>query len=436
MKNLLLYARLFDRHGIRHLRACGIIPKACFLWICLFLFNPQGLRAQSKQVFQMDEKFIDQQLGLAANQLRILASSTPLGKFPQTFEQGKLRFSNSSWWCSGFFPGSLLLVSEGTKDESLKELALRKLPDLEGEQFNKGTHDLGFMLFCSFGNALRLSNDTAAYLPILRNGAESLSSRYNAKTKTIRSWDHGSWKFAVIIDNMMNLEFLTQLSKITGDPTYKDIAISHANATIKHHFRKDNSTYHVIDYNPLDGTVLSKKTHQGAFDESSWARGQAWGLYGFTMLYRETGLKSYLKQAQKIADFVLSHPNMPKDLIPYWDFDFDKISTASKIYAKRELRDASAAAIMASALLELAQYSKGKSAKRYFTSAESMLKTLSGSTYFAKEGELGGFILKHSVGALPLQGEIDVPLTYADYYYVESLLRYQRLLRGESIIKF
>ncbi len=436
MKTIFLCTYTWFVPSYKHLLLKKIYFQVAVLLLLLWILPAMKLSAQATHGYQMDAKFIDQQLALSSKQAKILANFTPQDKFPKTFEHGKLRFSNSSWWCSGFFPGSLLLLSEGTNDESLKELAIKKLAALEQEQFNKGTHDLGFMLFCSFGNALRLTKDSAAYVNILKNGAESLSSRYNPNTKTIRSWDHGSWKFAVIIDNMMNLEFLTQLSKITGDPKYRDIAITHANTTIKNHFRKDNSTYHVIDYDPNDGTVLSKKTHQGAFDESSWARGQAWGLYGFTMLYRETGIKSYLKQAQKIAKFMLSHSNMPEDLIPYWDFDQDKISQDSKIYAKRELRDASAAAIMASALLELAQYTKGKTAKLYLTTAEKVIKTLSGSDYFAKEGEVGGFILKHSVGALPLNGEIDVPLSYADYYYIESLIRYQRLLRGEPIIKF
>src|SRR5690606_10886947 len=156
-------------------------------------------------------------------------------------------FSNSSWWCSGFFPGTLLLLAEETNDQTLFEHALNKLSYLEKEQFNKGTHDLGFMLYCSFGNALRLTQDSAKYVPILVNGARSLASRYNANTKTIRSWDHNTWQFPVIIDNMMNLEFLLEVAKFSSNPALAEVAVAHANTTLGNHFRADHSSYHVID---------------------------------------------------------------------------------------------------------------------------------------------------------------------------------------------
>ncbi len=383
----------------------------------------------------LSKEFIQQQLDAAAKQIKVLVNETPAEKFPKTFENGKEVFSSSSWWCSGFYPGTLLYLYEGTKDEGLLKKATEKLTYLEKEKNNKGTHDLGFMLFCSFGNALRLTGDTQKYEPILSTGANSLASRYSPVTKTIRSWDHGSWQYPVIIDNMMNLEFLTQVSKMTGDKKFYDIAVAHAETTLKNHFRKDYSSYHVIDYDKKTGKAIGKKTHQGAFDESAWSRGQGWALYGYTMMYRETKKKEFLKQAQQIAKYILSNPNMPADLVPYWDFDKDKIAQSDKMYPNKDLRDVSAAALYASALLELSQYTKGSEAVNYFNKAEIILKNLSKAPYLAPYGQNGGYILQHSVGALPLNSEIDVPLTYADYYYVEALVRYQRLLSGEPMIK-
>ncbi|QRY58023.1 glycoside hydrolase family 88 protein [Sphingobacterium siyangense] len=383
----------------------------------------------------LSKAFIQQQLDAAAKQIKVLANETPTEKFPKTFENGKEVFSSSSWWCSGFYPGTLLYLYEGTKDEGLLKKATEKLTYLEKEKDNKGTHDLGFMLFCSFGNALRLTGDTQKYGPVLSTGANSLASRYSPITKTIRSWDHGSWQYPVIIDNMMNLEFLTQVSKMTGDKKFYDIAVSHAETTLKNHFRKDYSSYHVIDYDKNTGKAIGKKTHQGAFDESAWSRGQGWALYGYTMMYRETKKKEFLKQAQQIAKYILSNPNLPADLVPYWDFDKDKIAQSDKMYPNKDLRDVSAAALYASALLELSQYTKGSEALNYFEKAETILKNLSKAPYLASYGQNGGYILQHSVGALPLNSEIDVPLTYADYYYVEALVRYQRLLAGEPMIK-
>lgn len=407
--------------------------KICLLAIAVCVTSLSF--GQGRLTFGLTEDFIDQQLKEASDQIKHLAQATPDDKFPKTFENGEQKFSNSDWWCSGFYPGTLLYLYEGLDDTDLLDLAKQKLTHLEKEQHNKGTHDLGFMLYCSFGNALRLTGDSAAYKNILLTGANSLASRYHEKQKAIKSWDWGSWHYAVIIDNMMNLEFLTQVSKISGDPGYRDIAMTHANTTIKNHFRKDFSSYHVVDYDEHTGEVLAKKTHQGAFDESAWARGQGWALYGYTMMYRETGNKEYLKQAQKVAEFIFTHPAMPDDLIPYWDFDKDKIGIDSKMYINKDLRDVSAATLYASALLELSQYVKGKAGKGYQKWAETILRNVSSAPYKAKSGENGGYILKHSVGALPLNSEVDVPLSYADYYYVEALVRYKRLLAGEPVVK-
>lgn len=386
------------------------------------------------QDYSLSKEFINRELLDASKQIKILDAQTPPDKFPKTFENEQQKFSNSSWWCSGFYPGTLLYLYEGTGDRYLLTQAEKKLAHLKQEKDNKSTHDLGFMLFCSFGNGLRLTGDSSAYKDVLVTGAESLASRYNDMQKVIKSWSWGNWNYAVIIDNMMNLEFLTQLSKITGNPKYRTIAINHANTTLKNHFRPDYSSYHVVDYDKDTGDVIAKKTHQGASDESAWARGQGWALYGYTMMYRETGDKAYLERAKKVADYILNHPNLPADLIPYWDFDYDKIPKDSKFYGQRMLKDVSAAALYASALLELSQFVEGKRGENYLSKAEAIIKNLSTSPYKASFKDNGGYILKHSVGALPLASEVDVPLSYADYY-VEALVRYKRLLEDEPIIK-
>ncbi|MDP4240377.1 MAG: glycoside hydrolase family 88 protein [Bacteroidota bacterium] len=336
--------------------------------------------------------------------------------FPQTYDKAaqKLVTSNSGWWCSGFYPGSLFYLYELTGDTVLYQEANRLLVPLAKEQFNVTTHDLGFMMYCSFGNANRL-HATPEYKQTLLNSARSLASRFNPTVGCIKSWDSKPGDFLVIIDNMMNLELLFWATKVTGDSTYAKIAITHANTTMKNHFRPDYSSYHVINYNPQTGVVQQKRTAQGYSDGSAWARGQAWGLYGFTVMYRETHNPKYLKQAMHIAGFILHHPRLPKDMVPYWDFDAPNIPMAP--------RDASAAAVMCSALLELQQYAPRKLSETYLKAAETMFNSLSSDIYRAKPGKTGGFILDHSTGNLPNHSEVDVPLSYADYYYLEAMKR-------------
>jgi hypothetical protein len=225
--------------------------------------------------------------------------------------------------------------------------ALRSTSLLEKEKNNTGTHDLGFMMGCSYGNANRIA-PKSEYTEILLTSARSLSTRFNPKVGCIRSWDSKSGDFIVIIDNMMNLELLFWATKVSGDSSFYKIAVTHANTTIKNHFRSDNSSYHVLNYDEQTGVVKEKKTAQGAANESAWARGQAWGLYGYTATYRETKDPVYLEQAKKIADFILTKANLPADGIPYWDYNAPGIPNV--------LRDASAASIMASAFLELSMY--------------------------------------------------------------------------------
>lgn len=369
-------------------------------------------------------KTVNGTLQASAKQYEYLATKATPGKYPKTWHEDKkeLETSDSGWWCSGFYPGTLLYLDELQNAPALKKEALDFLADLKKEQYNKSTHDLGFMMYCSFGTAERLS-PSKEYEAVLMNSAKSLATRYNPITKCIKSWDSAPWNHAsatempVIIDNMMNLELLFWASKFSGDNTYKDIAINHANTTMKNHFRPDYSSFHEVVYDINTGAVTKQITNQGAADSSSWARGQAWGLYGYVVMYRETKDAKYLEQAKNIAAYILNHKSMPADLIPYWDYSAPGIPNA--------LRDSSAAAITASALIELSGYVDAKQAKRYMADAETILTALSGPEYFAAQGTNGGFLLKHGVGNMPNKTEIDVPLTYGDYYFVEALKRYK-----------
>lgn len=372
------------------------------------------------------DKLIDRSLSTAISQYTLMAEvmKDKPDLLPRTIDTaGKLVTSKSNWWCSGFFPGTLWYLYEYSGDEKLKEYAKEMTARVEKEKFNKGTHDLGFMLYCSFGNGLRLAGEDS-YAEVLLTGAESLITRFRPKIGCIQSWNSRRGQCPVIIDNMMNLEFLMWAFNKSGDSTYYKICISHSDTTIKNHFRPDYSTYHVVSYDTITGKVEKKQTHQGAADESAWARGQVWGLYGYTVMYRETKLERYLEQAKNIAGFLINHPNMPEDKIPYWDFNAPGIPNA--------LRDASAGAIMASALIELSGYVDATLAKTYLDVAEKQLRTLASPEYLAKPGENGNFILKHSVGSLPGKSEVDVPLTYADYYFVEALMRYRDILKNSN----
>lgn len=344
------------------------------------------------------------------------------GRLPKsTDKEGKLSTSDSRWWCSGFFPGVLWYVYEGTNDPELKEWARMYTARIEREKYTTNNHDVGFMLYCSFGNGLRLGGYDA-YKEVLLTGTESLSTRYKDNVGAIRSWDWNQkvWQYPVIIDNMMNLELMMWAAKESGNKRFAEMAKSHADKTMKNHFRNDYSCYHVVSYDTITGKPHKKQTWQGYADESAWARGQAWALYGYTMMYRETGEKRYLNHAKKVAEYIMNHPNLPEDKIPYWDFNAPQIPN--------EERDASAGALIASALIELSQYTKGDFSKKCLDVAETQVRALTSDAYLAEEGTNANFILKHSVGAKPLKSEIDVPLTYADYYYVEALVRYKKLL--------
>ncbi len=371
---------------------------------------------------------IDRGLKVATEQALRMANEleTQDGKLPRTLTpDGTLAASDYGWWCSGFFPGELWYLYEAKPTEELKKFAEMYTARVEPAKLMTNTHDLGFMLNCSFGNGYRLTQNPA-YKDILITGAYSLITRYNSTICAIKSWDSNKqkWQFPVIIDNMMNLELLTWAARVTGDEQFNEIVHSHAHKTIDHHFRPDYSTYHVVSYDTISGLPHAKNTHQGYADESAWARGQVWGLYGYVAMYRETKKEEYLQQARRIAQFLMNHPNTPADKIPYWDFNAPDIPNAK--------RDASAGAIMASALLELSVLEANELGKQCRAFAEDQIRSLSSPAYLAEPGTNGYFTIMHCVGHLPGNSEVDVPLSYADYYYVEALLRLKDLLAKEQ----
>ena len=341
-------------------------------------------------------------------------------------------------WTSGFFAGNLWYLYKLTNDAKWKTEAVKWTEALAPIQNWSGNHDVGFMIYCSYGNGYRFDNK--AYEEVIINTANALSKRFNPAVGAIESWDYRKawdgqteWFYPVIIDNMMNLELLFEASELSGESSYRDIAVKHADATMKNHYRDDYSCYHVVDYDEKTGAVKDKATCQGFTDESSWARGQAWGLYGYTLCYRYTKDKKYLAFAENIANYMLNEKHLPDDMVPLWDYhvsepgftpewayDASKYSTVP--------RDASAAAITASALFELSQYSNNGT--YYSEHALAMLESLS-AHYMANPADNKYFVLDHSVGSIPHGVEIDVPLVYADYYYLEAISRYNDLTKNK-----
>ena len=330
---------------------------------------------------------------------------------------GVVKKVKSKDWTSGFFSGNLWQIYSLTGDVRFKEKAILWNAFIEKEKFNNTTHDMGFKVYCSFGKGLKVQ-DNPKYKNIIVKSAQTLVTRFDTKIGAIRSWDHNKefFDFPVIIDNMLNLELLFEASKISGDKKFKNIAIQHANTTLKNHFRKDNSCYHVIDYDTISGKVKNKLTHQGFNNESSWARGQSWAVYGFTMAYRYTKNKEYLKQAEATAKYYINYKTLPEDGIPYWDFNDTSIPNAP--------RDASSAAVMASALLELYSFTKNET---YLEFSNKVLNSLSSDKYILNDSVKGPFILDHSTGNWPKKDEIDQPIVYADYYFLEAIIRKKSL---------
>ncbi|MEG1587243.1 MAG: glycoside hydrolase family 88 protein [Bacteroidales bacterium] len=337
-------------------------------------------------------------------------------------KNGEIEYIPIDDWTSGFFPGSIWYTYEMTGDKKWEELANKYTLTLDSIKHLKWHHDVGFMIGCSYLTGYRISG-RQEYKDVIVEAARSLSTRFRPNAGVIQSWDADrgwqakrGWKCPVIIDNMMNLELLFEATRLSGDSAFHKIAVSHANMTLDNHFRNDYSTYHVIDYDPETGRVRNKHTAQGYAHESAWARGQAWGLYGFTVCYRYTKDKRYLKQAEKIAEFMFNHPTLPADKIPYWDYDAPNIPN--------EPRDVSAVTCSASALYEMYGIKKDESFKKL---ADELIATLSTPAYKAAPGTNGNFILMHSVGSIPHNSEVDVPLNYADYYFQEALIRKHKI---------
>ncbi len=335
--------------------------------------------------------------------------------FPRSADSlGQIKKVPSGDWTSGFFAGNLWQLYQLTEEQEYRDKAQQWTVFIEKEKLNGKSHDVGFKVFCSFGNGLEVNPENKHYQKVVVKAANTLASRYSDKVKSIRSWDFNKkqWQFPVIIDNMMNLELLFEAAKIAKDSTFYEIAVNHANTTLKNHFRENNSTFHVVDYDSLSGNIHEKVTHQGFNDSSSWARGQAWAIYGFTMAYRYTQNERYLNQAKATVKFFINHKNLPEDGIPYWDFNDPDIPQAP--------RDVSAATVVASGLLELYTYTQEEPFLAY---AEKVLHTLNSKEYLLKTENEIPFIFKHSTGNYPKNDEIDVPIVYADYYYLEALLR-------------
>lgn len=348
------------------------------------------------------------------------------GKLPRSIMKG---MQGPEDWTAGFFPGVLWQLYEYTGNPEWKARAEQACALLDGQQFNAADHDIGFKMQCSLGQGYALTGDPAYIQPLYRS-AKTLSSRYSPRVGLIQSWEPDTvrdWKFPVIIDNMMNLELLMEAYRISGDTTLRDIAKAHADKTMSCHYRADMSCPHVVDYDPVTGAVRRFDWNNGSDDtsNSTWSRGQSWGLYGFTMMYRETGDTAYLRHAEKIADFLIGHPAMPKDMVPYWDY------TGA---GRSAMRDASAAAVMASALMELSAYSANGG--KYFEAGEKQLRSLASDEYLAKPGAHDSFIIKHATGNYLRNSELDGALSYADYYFLEGLLRYKKLLEGKQLYHF
>lgn len=412
--------------------------KKSIFYVAFMVVLLSSCKTEKTNIVKSDFDFAARQLTFAMGQIdEAIASESPESKArrekrnqgplvnPRTInKKGDLVLVPSSDWTSGFYPGELWYMYEYTKDKKWEEAARKHTDPLEREKINAGTHDMGFKVYCSFGNGYRLTKDEN-YKNIMLQSARTLTTRYKPHIGVIRSWDFSpeKWQYPVIIDNMLNLELLFWAFKESNDSLFYDVAVTHARTTMKNHFREDFSSYHVINYDTITGEVLDRHTHQGYAHESAWARGQAWALYGYTMCYRETGLTEFLEQAKNVANYIFTHPNLPEDLIPYWDFNAPEIPN--------EPRDVSAATNIASALYELSTYDEANKDK-YKGWADTIIENLS-KNYLTTEGQDRGFLLLHSTGSKPSNSEVDVPLVYADYYFLEALLRKQKLEAGQKL---
>jgi unsaturated chondroitin disaccharide hydrolase len=389
-----------------------VVSKITLLVVVVLLLGTTRICAQDKGLLAFFEK----------KAMATVDENIPASEMPVVIEKGNVNWTNNNIynWRSGFWPGIEWYLYEATKKDYWKEQAEKSTGNLLAILDKPVTsHDIGFQFYCSYGNGLRLTGNPV-FKQVMLRAADSLATLFNPQVGTILSWpgrrkDKG-WPHNTIVDNMMNLELLFWASKNGGNKKLYDIAVSHATVTMKNHFRPDFSSYHVLVYDDKTGAKIKGVTHQGYADSSMWARGQAWAVYGFTMAFRETGKQEFLQTAIKAANIYLKR--LPEDFIPYWDFDDPMIPDAP--------RDASAATIMASALLELSTFVGDVALKdKYGHAAKTMLIELSTGKYLADEKN-HAFLL-HSTGNKPSGKDIDVPIIYADYYFLEALLRLEKL---------
>ena len=400
--------------------------RTFFILVFIFLVS---LGCFSCKTTATDDFSIDSEIAYCRSQaMRTLVSIPLLDKIPNSMDLDsiKWRYTQVGSWTCGFWPGILWYLYEDTKDNMWREAAGKVTDMIAPLAYRKAkSHDSGFIMMCSLGNGYRLTGKPE-YKEGLLHAADSLAMLYNPVVGTILSWPgmvkKENWPHNTIIDNMMNLELLFWAARNGGGQYLYDIACKHAETTMKHQFRKDYSCYHVAVYDTLDGHFIKGVTHQGLSDDSMWARGQAWAIYGYTMVYRETHDVRFLDFARKVSDVYLSR--IPEDMIPYWDFNDPSIPDVP--------RDASAACVVASALLELSGYLPAEKALEYKQAAVKMLTSLSSDKYQC--GKSKPAFLLHSTGHLPAGSEIDASIIYADYYYMEALLRLKRLTENKSVI--
>lgn len=391
--------------------------------------------AYSSQKEEKIDALAERVFNVASQQVKLMCSQLGPEALPKhVAPDGSFRTSVWRDWVSGFFPGTLWYVYCYTGNEEYAQLAKVQTQKVAPAQFMTTNHDVGFMVNCSFGNGLRIGG-VEDYAEVMHNAAHSLVTRYSPVVGCIKSWENNpgrGWYFPVIVDNMMNLELLVRVSRMFDEPHLLAIARSHADMTMKNHFRPDGTTFHVVNYDPATGKRLSGETAQGYSDESTWARGQAWGFYGYTMMADLTGEASYLAKAEELARWTIAH--LPEDHVQYWDYDAAAKLIANEPGLDRKwagelpdgsiLRDASSAAITASAFVKLSQITKDrKLAKACRRMAEAQVRALASPEYLAAPGELHGFLIKHGTGAYHANSEVDVPLTYGDYYFLEAVLR-------------
>lgn len=392
----------------------------------VLLFSVFALTGHADSSFQVDQQLqrCHQKVRQALHDLQKADGTLDYTMEPRNILHGdkqkawNCRKATAEEWCSGFWSGILWMDYGYSHDSIVGQAAEGYTAALRSCVYRPVyDHDLGFITFCSFGKGYE-QNHNATYRQTLLDAADSLATLFRSLVGTILSWPRNVKMFGghnTIMDNMMNLDLLFWASRHGGNPLLYDIAVTHAKTTMKRHFRPDGGCYHVAVYDTLTGDFIKGVTHQGYADNSTWARGQSWAVYGYTMVYRYTHEKVFLDFAQKVANYYLSR--LPEgDLIPKWDFD-DPDPKAPK--------DASAACVVADALLELQQYVGGQKGQQYREKAVEMLRQLSSPEYFS--GKRNDAFLLHSTGHHPAGSEIDASIVYADYYYLEALLRLRNI---------